>query len=152
LDEPGWLYYHSAPLHEDLDVAGYVKLNAYFEINTPDTDFTYKLYEIRPDGASIYLAHGLMRARFRRSIEEEELIEPGMVYLYEIKSMYMFSRRLLKGSRLRLLVGYLDGSQYQKNYNTGGDVSYETGSMGQICTIRLHCSADYSSSLELPVV
>jgi putative CocE/NonD family hydrolase len=152
LGETGWLYYHSAPLLEEVDVAGYITLNAYFEIDTLDTDFYYKLYEIGAEGDNIFLAHGLMRARFRDSLESEELVDPGSINRYEMTSLYMFSRRLRKGSRLRLLVGYLDGSAYQKNFNSGKDVSLESAVDARTCTIKLHCSADYPSSLEIPVL
>lgn len=92
-----------------------------------------------------------MRARFRESLEREELVEPSSINRYEIKSLYMLSRRLRKGSRLRLLVGYLDSSAYQKNFNSGKDVSLESAADARTCTIKLHCSPAYPSSLEIPI-
>jgi hypothetical protein len=45
-----------------------------------------------------------MRARYRRSLVQEELVEPGKIERYEFSTFTFFSRRIAKGSRLRLLI------------------------------------------------
>jgi putative CocE/NonD family hydrolase len=150
--EEGWLYYHTPVFREELEISGFVTLNVFAEINTKDTDFDFKLYEIKADGTNVYLGNGVMRARFRNTLEKEELIKPGEVNEYQIKTLNMFNRTISKGSRLRLMFGYLDSDQYQKNYNSGKDVSYETLKDAKTCTIKVHCSKKYPSSLSIPIL
>jgi len=151
INEEGWLYYHTPILKEKLEISGFVTLNVFAEIDTPDTDFDFKLYEVKADGTNIYLGNGIMRARFKNSLEKEELVKPGEVNEYQIKSLNLFNRTIAKGSRLRLMFGYLDSDQYQKNYNSGKDVSYESLKDAKTCTIKVHCSKKHPSSLSLPI-
>jgi len=152
LSEDGWLYYHSPVLFESIELSGFITLNLFAEINTKDTDFMYRLYQVNADGTSVKLGDGVMRARFRNSLEKEELVKPGDVNEYKIKSMYLTNRTLEKGSRLRLQIGYLDTPDFQKNYNSGKDVSYETREDAQVATIKIYCSEQYPSSIEFPVL
>jgi len=152
LSEKGWLYYHSEILKKDIDIAGYPLLKAFVEIDAPDTDFYYKLFEIKPNGKSVYISNGIMRARFRNSLAKEELVKPGSINGYDIKSLNLTVYRISKGSRLRLLFGYLDSQSYQKNYNTGGDVSLENGENAKTVKIKLHMNKKYPTVLVLPII
>ena len=145
------LVYHSEPLKEDLEVAGYVRLKAYIELNVPDTDFSISLYEITEKGTSISLGSGVMRARYRNSLSEPELVKPGDVNLYDIRLMLYFVRKLDKGSRLRLIVTCQNSPDFQKNYNSGGAVAEETAKDARKAVIKLHHDKKYPSALELPV-
>jgi hypothetical protein len=151
LNEDGWLYFHSPVLAEDLEISGYLTLHAFVQIDAPDTDFDYKLYELKADGSSVFLAHGLMRARYRTSLEQETLVVPGSINEYTIQSLNLINRQIPKGSRLRLKFGYLDNPDYQKNYNSGGDVSRESARDARTVDIRLHCGSQYPSRLDIPV-
>ena len=52
-----------------------------------DTDFFVRLCDVYPDGRSIFLTEGVIRARYRYSLEGEsvELLEPGEVAEYRIR-------------------------------------------------------------------
>lgn len=108
------LVYHSPPLREELQIAGYIKVKLHVELNVPDTDLQVVLYEIRPDGTSLYLAQGWIRARYRNSISKPELVKPGEINVYEFKILDFFVRKLKRGSRLRLLVSSVNTPQAQK--------------------------------------
>ena len=120
------LVYHSPPLEEDLEVAGYVRLCAYIEMNVPDTDLGVSLFEIKPDGNHIFLGQSLLRARYRNSHSRAELVKPGEIELYEFNRFYIFARRLRKGSRLRLVLYGINTPDWEKNYNSGGVIADET--------------------------
>jgi putative CocE/NonD family hydrolase len=145
------LVYHSEPLKEDLEVAGYVKLKAYIELNVPDTDFLISLYEITEKGTSINLGSGVMRARYRNSLSKPELVKPGDINLYDIRLMLYFVRKLDKGSRLRLIVTCQNSPDFQKNYNSGGVVAEETAKDARKAIIKLHHDKEHPSALVLPV-
>ncbi|UCC38754.1 MAG: CocE/NonD family hydrolase [Candidatus Aminicenantes bacterium] len=145
------LIYQSAPIEKDIEVAGYIKLKAYLELDVPDTDFGVGLFEIKPDGTSVFLGNDMMRARYRKSLSKEELVKPGEVNLYEFKRFYFFARKLEKGSRLRLIISSLNSPDLAKNYNSGGVVADETAKDAKKATIRLYHDKKYPSALELPI-
>jgi putative CocE/NonD family hydrolase len=97
------LVYHSEPFPEATEVTGPLKLVVWLALDVPDTDFLVDVYEILLDGSSISLTGDLMRARYRESLRQEKLVKPAEINRYEFKSFTYFSRRLAKGSRLRLV-------------------------------------------------
>lgn len=146
------LVYHSPPLPGATEVTGRVKLVAWIALDVPDTDFAVNLFEIKKDGSSIALAETRMRARYRESLRKERLVQPGEINRYEFQSFGFFSRRLEKGSRLRL-VFYSPNSRYwEKNYNRGGDVAAEPRKDARTAHVRLFQDAEHASYLEVPMV
>ena len=144
--------YHSAPFAEDTEITGSVKFTAWMAIDTPDTDFQVLLYEILPDGTSIGLTGDRMRARYRESLRQEKLIRPGEINRYDFQTFTFFSRRIAKGSRLRLLLISPNSIYMEKNYNSGGIVARESGKEARVAHITLYHDAEHPSRLELPVV
>jgi uncharacterized protein len=63
-----------------------------------------------------------------------------------------FSRRVAKGSRLRLVVHSLNSPSIEKNYNSGGVVEKEAGEDARTAHIQLLHDAEHPSALELPTV
>jgi len=96
--------YHSQVFTEATEISGFVKLVAWISMDVPDTDFSVELYEIMPDGKSIQLTGGQLRARYRDSATNAKLAKPGEINRYEFSGFTFFSRRVAKGSRLRLVL------------------------------------------------
>jgi len=145
------LIYHSKPLEKEIEIVGYIKLKAYIELNVPDTDFQVGLFEIKPDGTSIYLGNDMIRARYRKSLSKPELVKTGEINLYEFERFYFFARKLEKGSRLRLIISSLNSPEFGKNYNSGGIVANETAKNARKAIIKLYHDKKYPSVLELPI-
>lgn len=145
------LVYHSAPLETDLELAGRPRLTAYLSMDVPDTDLSVRLFEVRPDGSTVFLTHTAMRARYRTSRTEAELVEPGAVEAYEFDDFYWFARTLRKGSRLRLVIGGLLGSSWQHNFQSGKPIADETAADARVGTITLYHDDARPSTLELPI-
>lgn len=145
------LVYHGAPLEQDLEVSGYAKVNAYIELNVPDTDIAAYLYEVRSNGTTIFLGASELRARHRTGVDREVPAVPGAVELYVFDRFYWFSRTLLAGSRLRLVITPLDSPDRDKNYNAGGNTIYETDEDARPAEVRLHYGGRYPSAVVLPV-
>ena len=74
------LVYTTEPLEEDVEVTGPVSLTLFASSSAPDTDFTGTLVDVHPNGEAIIICEGLLRARFRDSIEAPALMDPGTVY------------------------------------------------------------------------
>ena len=146
------LVYHSSPFDEDTEISGYVKLILWIALDVPDTDFWATVSEITPDGKYIRLTEDLLRARYRESLRQEKLITPEEINRYEFTGFTFFSKRVLKGSRLRLLICCPNSIFIQKNYNSGGIVAEETDKEAQTAHVTLYHDADHPSYLDLPVV
>jgi putative CocE/NonD family hydrolase len=145
------LVYHSAPFEQDTEVSGFFKLTAWLAIDRPDTDFSVSVYEIGQGGNSIALSTDQMRARYRRSAREPELIRTREPLRYDFDNFRFVSRRVAKGSRLRLVVEPVNSLQSQKNYNSGGVVAQESMRDAQPVTVKLFHDAARPSVLSVPV-
>ena len=146
------LVYHSEPFPEATEITGSLKFVAWMAMDVPDTDFRVSVYEIQLDGTSIRLTSDRMRARYRESLRQEKLVQPGEINRYEFNSFRFFSRRIAKGSRLRLVLRSPNSIYGQKNYNSGGGVAEESGKDARTAHITLYQDAEHPSFLELPVV
>ncbi len=144
--------YHSERFAEATEISGYVKLTVWMSTDVPDTDFAVDLYEILADGTSIQLTSDRVRARYRESLTEPKLVTPGAVTRYDFAGFTWFSRRVAKGSRLRLVLKCLNSIYFEKNYNSGGRVETESGKDARVAHITVYHDADHPSALEVPVV
>ena len=146
------MVYHTEPFREPTEVTGFAKLKLWLKMDVPDTDLEADLYEILPDGGSVSLSSASMRARYRESLREAKLVPAGATEEYVFDNFTFFSRRIAKGSRLRLIVSSINSTGTQKNYNSGGVVAAETGKDAKTAHINLIHDAEHPSRLELPIV
>ena len=114
------LTFTTAPLEEDVEVTGQVGAVIYAASSATDTDWIVTLTDVHPDGRSIWVAEGILRARFRDSLESPTLIEPGQVYEYKI-DMWATSQVFLRGHCIRVVINSSDFPHYARNLNTGMD-------------------------------
>ena len=119
------LVYTSAPLKHDFEVTGPVKLLLYVASNAPDTDFTAKLVDVFPSGEARNLTDGILRARYRHSLEKAELLHPGETYPLTIDAG-VTSNVFLKGHRIRIEISSSNFPRFDRNPNTGRPVADET--------------------------
>ena len=117
--------------------------------SAPDTDFTAKLVDVRPDGYAQNIAEGVVRARFRESLEFPTLIQPERVYEYTI-DLWSTSHVFKAGHRLRLEVSSSNFPRYDRNQNTG----HELGADAEIRPAQQTVFHDdrFPSHLLLPVI
>lgn len=146
------LVYHTRPFGKDTEITGWVKFLAWMSLDVPDTDFTVSLSEVLLNGQVIKLTQDSLRARYRESKRFEKLIIPGEINLYTFEGFTFFSRRVAKGSRLRLIISCPNTIYLEKNYNSGGVVAEESGREARTAHVILHHDAEHPSCLELPVV
>lgn len=147
----GVLVYTSAPLAQPMELIGEVTVTLFAASSACDTDWTARLCEVHPDGRSINLKEGIVRARYREGLTEPSLIEPERVYQYEI-SLGPIGARIVSGNQLRLTVSSSDFPQWDRNLNTGGPLF--GGGLTDAVVARqtvLH-NAEHPSHVTLPVV
>lgn len=145
------LVYHSAPMPKETELTGWVRLTVSLSMEVRDTDLSATLYEIKPDGTSVQLTSDQKRARYRESLRQEKLVMPGEIDRYVFDSFTFVSRRLAKGSRLRLVVGASNTINLERNYNSGGFVAGESAKDARTAHVTLHHDPQYPSFLELPM-
>ncbi len=144
--------YHSDPFPVATEITGYLKFVAWIKLNVPDTDFVVSAYEILPNGNSVFLTSSRLRARYRKSLYKEDLIKPGTINRIEFKDFYFISRRIKKGSRLRLVFRCPNTIDWEKNYNSGGRVECETRKDARTAKVTVYHDQTRPSYLEIPIV
>jgi uncharacterized protein len=144
--------YHSEKFTRDLIFSGQIRLKIFLEMDVSDADFEILLYEICEDGTAIFLTMDILRSRYRNSLEKEILVEKGQILEYEFNTAYMFIRKIRQNSRLRLIIRNLNSPHYQKNFQSGTDVSRETKTSAQKSKVTLYHDNKYRSFLEIPVL
>src|SRR3989440_4865912 len=144
--------YHTEPFLEAIEIAGFPKLTVWLKMDVPDTDLEADLFEVLPDGGSVSLTSATMRARYRESLREAKPVTAGATEKYVFDNFTFFSRRIAKGSRLRLIVSSINSTGAEKNYNSGGVVAAETAKDAKTAHITLVHDTEHPSALELPIV
>lgn len=145
------LVYHTPPLDEDLTVVGFFRVRLWLELDVPDTDFVVSVSEIKEDGSAIRLTRQMLRARYRDSLREPKLLQPGVVYPFVFDRLSFVARRIFEGSRLRLVVACQNSIHYEKNYNDGGVVARSTAADARTAHITLHRGPATPSCIEVPL-
>ena len=146
---PDVLVYTSAPIEEDLEVTGPVKVTLYSASSAPDTDFTAKLVDVSPCGCTRSLCDGIIRARYRDSLSSPTPIEPGNIYQFTI-DLVATSNVFKAGHRVRLEVSSSNFPRFDRNPNTGREPSHEAELRPAVQTI-FH-TAEYPSHITLPII
>jgi putative CocE/NonD family hydrolase len=143
------LVYTGPVLDEPLEVTGPVSAVLAVSSSAPDTDFTARLCDVFPDGRSINLCEGVLRARYRNSNERPNLMAAGSIYELMI-DLGPTSNVFLPGHRVRLDISSSNFPRIDRNLNTGGAIGFE--SEWRIARNTVHRSAGHASRLILPVI
>jgi putative CocE/NonD family hydrolase len=152
------LVYSTPPLEEEVEVTGPIEATLFAATTARDTDWMVRLVDVRPDGSTMLLCDGVLRARCRDperrgafTADSLGAIEPGRVCEYTIAFWRATSNVFARGHRIRVEVSSSYFPYYLRNLNTGADnVGLETGSVVARQTIR-H-DARHPSHVVLPVI
>jgi predicted acyl esterase len=89
--------------------------------------------------------------RYRESLRQEKLVKPGEIVKCDFNPGLFVARRLMKGSRLRLVVSSPNSIAWQKNYNSGGVVADETAKDAHTAHVQVYHDAAHASAIQLPL-
>ena len=142
------LTYTSTPLPRDLEVTGWIKARLFAMSSAPDTDFVVRLTDVAPDGTSRIVADGVLRARYRESLERPSLLTPNKVEEMEV-DLWASSNLFRAGHRLRVHVTSSCWPRWDANPNTG-DPLFESA-RGQAALNTVFHDAFRPSRISLPV-
>ncbi len=143
------LRFVSEPFDTETEITGPIRARLFASSSAVDTDFMAKLIVVKPDGSAFNLVDGVIRARYRQGFEKPVLIEPGVVYEYDI-DLWATSYLLSPGDRLRVDVTSSNFPRLARNLNTGAE--FATTSDMKIARQTLHLSREHASHIVLPVV
>ena len=146
---PDVLVFSTPVLTEDTEVTGYVSVELYASTSAVDTDFTALLVDVDESGYARFLTDGIVRARYRESTKEASAITPGKIYKYTI-DLWATANVFKAGHRIRLYISSSNFPRFNRNLNTGEDITGTSRSLKAHQTI--YHDRDHSSVLILPVI
>ena len=146
---PDVLVYTTPAFEKDTEVTGPVSLELHVSSSAVDTDFTGKLVDVAPDGSAHNLTDGILRARYRVSMERPELMKPGTIYKLTV-NLWATANVFLAGHKMRLEVASSNFPRFNRNPNTGG--SPEKPEKYVKATNVIHHDREHASALVIPVV
>lgn len=118
------LVYTSRPLLRPLQIAGPVRVVLHVATSATDTDFTAKLVDVSPDGRAVNLTDGILRLRYRASLEKPVLAKPAEIYRIVIEAGPT-SAVFRKGHSVRLEISSSNFPRFARNPNTGRSIAEE---------------------------
>jgi uncharacterized protein len=147
-ERPDVLLFTSPVLDRYIEITGPVKVKFWASSTAPDTDFTAKLCDVYPDGRSMIVLDGIIRASRRSSMEKSEPMESGKIYEFEI-DLGATSLVLSPGHRGRVAISSSNSPRFEPNPNTG----HPSGADGktQTATNTIYMNASHPSHILLPV-
>jgi predicted acyl esterase len=143
------LVFSTDPIEKPLEVTGRVRVKLWAACDARDTDFFARLCDVYPDGRSMNICEGQLRARFQQSFSRERLLEPGKVYPFELdlgSTSIIFNR----GHRVRLDVTSSSAPGFDPNPNTGEP--FRSSARQQVAHNTVYLDARHPTQVVLPLV
>ncbi|MEV4626890.1 CocE/NonD family hydrolase [Micromonospora sp. NPDC049523] len=130
------LVYTGAPLADDMEVTGRVRMALFAGSSAPGTDWVARLCDVDPDGVSRNLTDGIVRVR----------ATPGEAVEHEV-DLWSIGHVFRRGHRLRVQVTSSNFPRWDRNLNNGG-----TGTTMVVAEQAVYHDAVRPSRIILPVV
>jgi uncharacterized protein len=146
---PDVLVFSSDVLKAPVEVTGRIRAELAVSSDCPDTDFAALLTDVYPDGRSMLVTDGILRARFRKSFEHEEFLEPAKLYDLTV-DLWSTSLVFNKGHRIRVLITSSNAPRFDPNPNTGHE--FRADKETRVAANTIHLSADHASKIVLPII
>jgi hypothetical protein len=138
------LVYSTTPLVEDVEVTGPVAVLLHVATSAPSTDFAAKLVDVHANGDAYNVSDGIVRSAYSAAIRTQ-----AAAVAIEI-SLSPTSMVFRRGHRIRLEIASSNFPRFDRNPNTGADIS--TATITAVAKQAVHHSADAPSRIVLPVV
>jgi len=143
------LVYSTAPFAEDFEVTGPVSADLFVSSSAVDSDITAKLVDVWPNGFAQNLAEGILRLRYRKSLEKPEFLNPGEVTRIRV-DLGPISNVFRPKHRLRLEISSSNFPHFDRNPNTGEAIMDPKFAIQ--ATNAIYHDREHPSALILPVV
>ena len=160
-DRPDVLSWESAPLEEDISIAGKIVAHLFASTTGSDSDWVVKLIDVFPEsmpedwrmaGYQLMVANEIFRGRYHRSYERPEPIPPNEVKAYTI-DLHTQNYCFKKGHRIMVQVQSTLFPLVDRNPQPFTPNIFEARAEDfRIATQRVYRSSGYASHVTVPVV
>jgi uncharacterized protein len=146
------LVYKSEVLSKDVEIAGTVRIILHAASTCKDTDFHAKLIDVHPDGKTMLVLDGVIRALYRDSPKIPVPMEPGKVYEFTI-ALGDINHVFKAGNRIQVDISSSNFPRRARNTNSGNLLfSADTEKDIVVATNTIYHGSQYLSYLMLPVL
>ena len=146
------LVYTSDVLEKDVEVSGRIKVVLHASSNCKDTDFVAKIMDVYPDGKTMMIQDGVIRARYRESLKYQKLMKPGKIYEFTI-DLGDTSQVFKAGHRIQIDITSSNFPRRDRNTNTGNALYIvDTNDDAMVATNTIYHDAKHPSYVVLPIV
>lgn len=144
------LVYTTPPFTSGTEMSGPISVTLYVSSSAKDTDFTFRVDDVSPDGRAFDLIENIQRMRYRDGYDKPLVwMQPGQVYKVTFQPID-FSNYFFPGHRLRLEISSSNFPRFDRNLNTGGNNYDETGFV--VAHNAVHHSTQYPSAITISIV
>jgi putative CocE/NonD family hydrolase len=142
------LTWTSAPLTEEVVVSGWPHLELFASSDCDDTEWHVKLTDVGPDGRSMKVCQGCLRASYRDSLEHPSPLTPGEIHRFLVE-LWPVHHAFLPGHRIRVSVTSSDFPWFARSLNQFG--SLKDQAIPKVATNTIHHGGDHASRIILPI-
>ena len=147
----------SEPVERPVTIIGYIHVTLFASTSAADTDFVARLCDDHPDGRSINIADGIIRASARESYGHRgplttvplTPVMPDQVYQYRF-NLWAAAHTFKPGHRIRVDITSSSFPRWDPNLNTGHS-SWDAAE-SRTAQQRIHVGGAAASVIDLPVV
>ena len=151
-ERPDYLRFQTAPLEEDVVVAGHIDVELWASTDGTDTDFMVKLVDVYPDGYEAIVLDNPLRTRFRhgRNREDVKMMSPGQPEKLII-DLWSTALTFEKGHRIAVHVTSSNYPRFEVNANTG-EAPGESQIPPRVASNTIYYDTEHPSAIVLPVI
>jgi putative CocE/NonD family hydrolase len=142
------LCFTSEPVAKELVISGWGSLELFGSSDCDDTDWHVKVTDVDPDGRSLRLTQGCLRAACRNSLEFLEPLQPGETYQFSIE-LWPTHHVVPPGHSLRVSVTSSDFPWFARSLNQFGPVHLQSDPKVAVNSVSF--GGEFASRLVLPV-
>ena len=143
------LIFETEDLMTDIEITGPIGLELFASSSASDTDFTAALVDVYPDGYSLLIQEGILRASYRDKEAEPSQLVSGTVYQFNI-DLWASSYTVPSGHRLRLEISSSNFPRFARNLNNGEP--FGMSDRIEVAKQTIYHSVQFPSRLLLPVM
>lgn len=143
------LTYRSPLLSDDVLAMGDVRVILNAATTARDVDWVARLTDEYPDGRSIFIRDGILRARFHRGFARPHFVPPGQFAEHAI-DLWHVGHLFRKGHRIRVEIRSSARGRWDVNPGDGGNLATSTANV--VSTQTISHGTLRGSRLLLPVV
>lgn len=144
------LVYDTKPFKEGVEVSGPISVTLYVSSSAKDTDFTFQIIDVHPDGKAYNITENIQRMRYRDGYDKPlAWMQPDNIYKVTFQPIDT-SNYFKPGHKLRVAISSSNFPRFDRNLNTGGNNYDETESV--IAHNTVHHDAQNPSQISITVV